>query len=355
MTKSALVRSVLCATLMILLVGSGVWAQDATLDPMAAIKRALEFDESLMMARLTLENARVTYEKNVAANLGGSPHTLRTAEIEWLKAMDTYNGQVADTVISVVQQIIGLKQSEMAVAVDEKRLGLSQLSYDRAVQRRQAQIASESELIEAELSLIESKLAYEGTLHDAARERLNFAKRLGLDDVTIVGGFEFVPVEVDLEETLELVMTDHLGLLDVEHRRFLAELELNRLRLEQAPPVDILVASNDLQLAVYRVESTEEQVTLEVENTIRAIERAEQNYQIALRRTEIERERFENTKKQVEAGFVTEESLVSAEINLLQRESALLESLKTYLVAVLNYEKLIGADLTAGVLVKGGN
>jgi len=340
----------------ILLASWSAGAEVAALTPAEVVQRAIENDVGLKTARLTLDNAEITYKRNVAANaLGGSPDALRAAEIEWQRAQETFRTEVANLVIAVVQQIIGLEQSAMAVETAKIRLDQSQIAYERAQQKYDAQIASESELIDARLALAEATLSYESALFDDEEARAALAKRLGLSDVRVRGGFAFVPVAISVEDSLQRAFAIDVGLADAKNRELSARQNLDRLQLEHAPALDLRAAENDLQIAAIRVTTTEEQLRDTVEDAVRTVERAAKNYDIALQRTQIERERYESTQKQVAAGFLTDDSLLSAQINLLQRESSLLDALRSYLVAVMQHERLIGVDVATGAVFQGGS
>lgn len=331
-------------------------AQGVVLTPLEIIKLGLEADANLKIAALNLDNARIAYERSVANNrLGGSPAALRSAEIEWLRAQSDYQNQVADAVISLLQQAIDLRRAEIRAQVEEKRLAQARLEYERARERVRAQIANEDSVVEAELAMVGRELSFDDASIALENEKESLARRIGVAAFSLGEMPPFVPYTANAEEALakarEASADLRQGQVNVEN----AELELERLRIENAPAMDLRQAANNLEIAKIRLASIETQLKESVESAARAVARTAVNYEIAARQLELARRRESITRRQAEAGFVAQDAVVNAEIAVLEAESARLEALKNYLTAVLNFEKLSGADVTQSVVLRGGS
>ena len=51
---------------------------------------------------------------------------------------------------------------------------------------------------------------------------------------------------------------------------------------------------------------------------------------------------------------MTQDAVANAEISILEAEASRLEALRNYATAVLNFQKLVGDDVTASVILRGG-
>jgi len=325
------------------------------LTPLEVIERGLETDSNLKIAALNLDNSRIAYERSVANNLlGGSASALRSAEIEWLKAQSNYRSQVADAVISLLQQSFDLRRAEIKAQVEEIRLSLARLEYERAQQRVKAQIANEDSLVEAELSMVGRELEYDEASISLENQKESLANRIGVAEFRLGEMPAFVKYTANVEEALAKAKEASADLRESQVGVENAELELERLRIENAPALDVRQATNNLEVAKIRLASVERQLKENVESAARTIARTAVNYEIAARQLELANRRLAIARRQAEAGFVAQDAVSNAEISVLEAESSRLEALKNYLVAVLNFEKLSGADVTQSVVLRGG-
>lgn len=339
----------------VLFIGVAVGAQAPVLTPAEIVARGLEADSDLKIAELTLDNAKIAYDRSVASNLvGGSPAALRAAEIEWLKAQASYRNQVADAVISLFQEAIDLRRAEIEAEVEKIRLDLARLEYERAQERFRAQIANEDAVVEAELAMVGRELTYDEESIALENAKESLGNRIGLDDFSLGAMPDLVDYDPDVEQALRLIREASAELKESQYNVENAELELERLRIENAPALDIRQATNNLEMAKIRLAAVEEQLEKSVASAARAIARAKVNYEIASRQYELAQRRLEMTRRQAEAGFVTQDAVSNAEIALLEAESARLEALKNHGAAVLNFQKLIGEDVTKSVVLRGG-
>lgn len=345
----------LVLTMLGMLAAVPAWAAAVTLTPAQIVERGIEADSNLKIAALTLDNAKIAYDRAVANNLlGGSPAEMRAAEVEWLRAQANYRGQVADAVISLFQEAIDLRRAELDAQIEGIRLDLARLELDRARERFRAQIANEDAVVEAELAMVGRELAHDDASIALENQRANLAARIGVSDFVLGDMPSFVPYTPDVETALARVREASADLMESENNVANAELTLERLRIENAPPLDVRQANNNLEMAKIRLASVERQLAQSVESAARAIERTSVNYSIALRQTELAQRRYEMTRRQAEAGFITQDAVANAQISILEAERSLLDALKNYAVAVLNFEKLIGEDVAASVILRGG-
>lgn len=334
---------------------SPVFAATLILTPIEIVDRGLEADSNLKIAALTLDNAKIAYDRSVANNLlGGSPAELRDAEIAWLKAQASYQGQVADAVISLFQEAIDLRRAEINAQIEEIRLDLARLELDRAKERFRAQIANEDAVVEAELAMVGRELSYDDASINLENLRAKLGARIGVGAFSLGEMPAFVPFSVEGDDALARAREASADLIENRNNVDNASLELERLRIQNAPALDVRQATNNLEMAKIRLASVERQLVESVESSVRAIERTSVNYSIALRQSELAQRRFEMTQRQADAGFVTQDAVANAEIAILEAEVSRLEALKNYATAVLNFEKLIGNDVTASVVLRGG-
>lgn len=340
---------------MVLLATGMAGAQALVLTPAEIVARGLEADADLKVAALTLDNAKIAYDRSVATNLlGGSAAAMRAAEIEWLKAQAGYRDQVADAVISLFQEAIEVRRAEIKAEVERINLDLARLEYERAQERFRAQIANEDAVVEAELAMVGKELAFDEESIAFENLKESLGNRIGLAEFSLGTMPQLVAFTADRDQALERVREVSAELKESQYNVENAELELERLRIENAPALDVRQATNELEMAKIRLAAVEEQLEKSVASAIRAIARAEVNYEIAKRQHELASRRLEMTRRQAEAGFVTQDAVGNAEVALLEAESALLEALKNHASAVLNFQKLIGDDVTASVVLRGG-
>lgn len=329
--------------------------EPVVLTPSEIVELGLEADANLKIAKLNLDNAEIAYQRNVANNLlVNSAQAAFNAEVEWKRAQANYQGQVADAVISLLQQAIDLRRAELRAQVEEIRISLARLEYERARERVRAGIANEDSLVEAELALVGRELEFDEVSISLESQRESLANRIGVRHFSLGAMPEFMPYSVDVEAALPKALESSADWLDSRAGVENARREVERLNLEGAPPLDIRQAENHVAIAEIRLASVERQLKESLESAARTINRTAVNYEIAVRQLELAQRRLAITQRQAEAGFVTQDTVSNARIQALEAESARLEALKNYLVAVLNFEKLIGADLRESVVLRGG-
>lgn len=342
-------------TLMWGMAAATTFASTLALTPAEIVDLGLKADANLKVAALTLDNAKIAYDRSVANNLlGGSPAELRAAEIDWLKAQAGYQGQVADAVISLFQEAIDLRRAELEAEVEGIRLDLARLELERAKERVRAQIANEDAVVEAELAMVGRELSYDEASIELENLRESLGNRIGVSEFTLGEMPVFVEFEAGLEQALVWARDVSADLRESQNSVENAELELERLKIQNAPALDIREAANNLEIAKIRLASVEQQLVDSVESAVRAIERTAVNYAIALRQSELAQRRYTMTQRQAEAGFVTQDAVANAEISILEAEASRLEALRNYATAVLNFQKLVGDDVTASVILRGG-
>lgn len=316
----------------------------------AAVAQAVR-GGALEAARLTLANARVTFEKAAADNLlAGSPLADQVARNDLRKAELDFRNSHFQAVSAVVTAYIDvLTASEQVRAADlQRRIAASNLEAAR--QKAKAGLMGSLELQQAENSALSAAqgLAEAQVGLDEALAAL--AEALGYPDTVPTAEQLAVPDPVPALPSIEVqqaIATAVQRSGEVAWRNESLEIarkQLQQAQAEQAPPLDVRAR----EYAVRTAEIQLRQARLDLERSVRlALARAgsaAQRLELARRSLEVEQQRLDGVRQQQRAGLKTELDVLQADLAVSQARQSYLNAVKGYLTALLELRRLLGEE-----------
>ncbi|MFW6279025.1 MAG: TolC family protein [Bacillota bacterium] len=345
-------KTIVFSCLVIVLVFSSLIVQGAEIEelkPSAAIELARENSLELQMARLELDNAEIDYEKSKAQNAGDeSRYNELQTELQIDQAEENFAGEEESLIISVVEDYMQILSDTEDIEITEKQKDLQKKQLEETKAQHEAGHVGNRELTETEHSYenIQNDLKY--AQQELEHLKSKFKNRLGIDQETEIELIEIERPEVmerTKEEVISMIVENNFG-LEVDRRQVqLAEVELERAEVSSVSSLDKKKLENDLKLAELNLEKNKQNIKDSAQSQYNSFLRAADSMDMAEKSLAQERENFALAEDRYEAEIVTENQLLSSEIDLLEAENSYNEAIVNYLISELNLMQSMGLDL----------
>ncbi len=313
-----------------------------------AAEQALAHDLASQIAQLNLENARITYEKNVALNLlSDSAYNRRSAESNLRTAQITFATRQADVAASAVTRYFTLLATELDVEITAAELEVALLTLESTRRKASMGTAGRLDLLDAEVEVGTAELAARRAEKSLLEEREAFAIMLGTTaDALPVLDKKPVPPEVsiDLETALERATDHSAALVGAESKLALVTLDRERALAEGVAPLDQETADLAVEIAKLELEDARRNLRLSVVRAFDEVARTRSLLELEEIQFELALERHSLVRQQFDAGLKTQSELIQADATLAEAEKGRLTALRNYFSAVLTLQKLVGGE-----------
>lgn len=314
-----------------------------------AAGRVLEHDLDAQIARLSLESARISYEKSMAANLlTNSAYDRRAAEANLRSAELTFSNQQADLVAGAIRSYIGLLSSQLTVSIRQARLEVAELNLESTRRKAEMGTASRLDLLDAQAQVETALLNVRQAEAQLARDREAFASSIGLTAASLPPLQEDLPVPevaIELESAIEKALALSASVVGARSSLELARLERERALAEGVAPLDERAAELAVNRAELELERALRAVRRSVESAFNEVERARAALEVEEVQLTAATERHALLVQQFEAGLRTRAELINSEISLAEAKTRRLSALAAYYEALLAFKKLTGEIL----------
>jgi len=317
-----------------------------------ALEKAWQNNLDLQKASLTLNNARISYEKARANTLQSeSKIDEKQAELNWQQAQNTFQKSKDGVETEVVSLYNNFKYLLSLVPLKQEKVKLAQNNLDRVKEKVKAGTAGELEELAAEISLKTARQQLESTEQqlDTARESLSLA--IGIANIVefnLVSEFE----KGAIEDSLDVYITSALQKREeIEFARKNIEIagdRLEQLRIIDSPLLDINKANNDLRLLQISLELLEESIKSDIRQRYQQLESLSSQLGLLNLRLDQARRNLDNADKQFQAGLITKDELSSKKVDFKEAELELQKSKGSGYVAYLNLQVSAGERLDLG-------
>lgn len=340
-------------------VPAAVAAGDTQTSPLSltqVIDLALTNSLTMKLASVTLDNARISYEKAKAAALAsGTPYDQQAAESNWQAAQRSFRTSQTNVIIDATNRYLSLITSQLNIKISQVQRDAAEQAWKVAQARQAANAAGPFDVLNAEANLrsAEANLA---RLKDSYAESLAALQQLiGVDNLQIPDTYPAIRLPA-LPKLEDAIATAQQNSETVAARR--RSLELARLQYEQdiladLAPLDRQASENNLKLAQLNYEQALADIAASVTSAYHGLIQAQNNLQLAQQNYEIEKQKYAITQQQAKAGIKTQTELNTAQSTLWQRQAEVQSATTSYLVSWLKFLQTIGMDQDLAEVLKG--
>ncbi|MGM0420879.1 MAG: TolC family protein [Bacillota bacterium] len=326
-----------------------VAAQSNGLSLQEARELAEANDIEFQIAEVTLDNARLRYEMNLARNLRSeSRYQELSAELAYNRAQEN-NRQTRVSIylglINDYQNIVNLDQ-ELDIARRERDLA------SREVENTQQEV---EQGLSSRIELLQQQIAYNNAAFDVItleadleQQARVFSASLGLEELPELTS-KVQPVgQLEMPSTQEAVaaaLSESFQVEAAEIEKDLAEIDLARAEAVETPDLELKELENSLELTELELTQVGEDVE---ETALERYHQVEQSYrQVELARDNLEQaeEHRRITREQRQAGLVSASALEEAEVEYHQAGLRLDEARTNYLLAYFELQNMLGVEL----------
>ncbi|HHV53839.1 MAG TPA: TolC family protein [Firmicutes bacterium] len=330
--------------------------QASSLSLSQVIDLALTNSLDMKLANITLDNARISYEKAKATALAsGTPYDQQSAESNWQAAQRSFRASQASVVIDAVNQYLTLITSQLNIKVSQVQRDAAEQAWKIAQARQAANAAGPFDVLNAEASLrsAEANLA---RLKDSYAEGLAALQQLiGVDNLQIPDTYPVIqfPALPKLEDAIATAQQNSETVASRRRSLELARLQYEQDLLEDLAPLDRQASENSLKLAELNYEQALADIAASVTSAYHGLIQAQNNLQLARQNYEIEQRKYAITQQQAKAGIKTQTELNTAQATLWQRQADVQSATTSYLVSWLKFLQTIGMDQDLAGTLKG--
>ena len=314
-----------------------------------------------------------------------TPNTLkmniRRAELGFEETEEQYERYNLAIIADVTNRFYDLYQAKEQVKIDEGLVKQSEDAYQMAVNRFQADLIPEVEVMQLEVELARNRNSLEMSIGNLRRIEDLFKHLIGLDieqEIDIAAEFEYKPIEVDIDDALDkalkyrtelrvdeinieryklnvvdadsrsefkgnIVATYGIDGTDEEYRNTFNDFDLTRsVRINFSMPLwdwgrneaEVQAAEADLKNAEYKLDDTEETLKEEVRDAVRRLDESKSRIEITEKNIELAEKTYDISLERFKNGDITSREL-ALEQNSLTRARV------EYLSALIDYKKAL--------------
>ena len=305
---------------------------------------------ALQSAALTLENARVAYDRSIASSDARLDQI--KAELQWERSQLNFGQATVRELLSLAEAYVRLQQANENLSMLEERLRLAQLDLQQAAERVEIGAASPVTELQARVAALNAELNLAG-----ARNTRQFTTLPDLADAT---GIDMAVLDAAALTSQPPAVSD-LGALDsflettaarAEHDFAARQLEIDELDLklksmQSTSPLDLQTATNTVASSRATVESTASDLQLATAGAYASAQQALGTVTLRELQLELQEENTRRTQEQFDAGLLTESQLASSQADLVGAEDALRAAQWSAYFAWIRLHDAAGTDVLA--------
>jgi len=316
------------------------------LDLPKAVEMAFVNNLEFQKTGYQLENAEIDAKRNEAENLLTQSNLLeRQNELLLFQEKEQYQQKKEDLIIQVVDEYLQLKLAQKDLQVKEKELELEKNTLEGIKAQVKAGYKVELDVLEQSNEYYDALFSFESAKLDYQKLLGNFRVTLGLNSKS---QFELAAInipdfkEIELNEALQDGRQNSVALqlntLEID----LANLELEKNKVSDAPEIDLNELENNLAITKLDYQIARQNLDYQIQSQW-------QNYvqmknEIVLSQNSLNqiKENKIIISNQLKAGLASEDEELSAIIGVLEAEYRVASSVRNYYNALLNLQSIMG-------------
>lgn len=321
-------------------------ADDLTiLDAMESVDAA---NPTLQSLELTLENARVAYDRSMASS--DARIDQMNAALQWDRAQLGFRQNKARELLSVAEAYVGLQRANENLSMLEERLRLAQIDLQQAAERVAIGAASPVTELQARVAALTAEL----NLSAARTQRQfttvrDFAKATGIDAAVLA---EAAIVTQPPQRPALNALDHYLAATSDRPEHGLAarqieidELDLQLKSMQSTSSLDLQAATNALAASRATAATTAADLQSATANAYANARQASGTVELRELQLALQEENTRRIGEQFDAGLLTETQLASSQADLVGAHDSLRAARWSAYLAWVRLEQAAGTDL----------
>ncbi|MCK4259155.1 MAG: TolC family protein [Halanaerobiales bacterium] len=315
-----------------------------------ALKMVFENNIDLKIANLTLANSKIDWEKNQLSSNADTRSQQLNLQLELAKNEDVYHQAQYNIVYGVINNFIELTQKRLTVELNKNQLQIKELDLTRITELYKKGSAKTSELMDARSAVESQKLTLHRSQEDYDKLIDTLMTKTGLEgevefselDITIKA------LEINFQTALEKAQSISFNLKDKEIRHQLANLEVEKAKVEGKPELDLNKYVNNKEIAWYRYLQAKDDLSETIKDQLWASDQALKTIEVKSVELDIAKENAKLTEIGYNQGFYTETQVLQSTVSLLNAEKTLFSAQADYILKTIQLYHQIGEDERIG-------
>ncbi len=342
--------SKIAMTLLVFVVGivgvANAAVQEGAINFNNALELVFENNLDLKIAELTLANSQIDWEKSKLSASAETRSQKLSLSLELEKNQNAYQESRYNIINEMIVDYVDLTKNRQSVEVNELLLKVNELEVARIEELYAQGSANSSELMDARSSLEDQKLTLHKSREDWNKLLDNLQWKTGLEDQVSFDELTFSveTLQFSKEEVLTKVLDTSYDLQDYDIRFQLAELELEKAKLEGKPELELNKLTNSKDIAWYHYLEAKRDLEKKVKDDLWALEIAAKTIEIKSSELKISQENYQQTQVGYQQGFYTETEYLQSQVSLINAQKALFTARADYWLKVYDIYHQTGQD-----------
>ncbi|NPV53084.1 MAG: TolC family protein [Firmicutes bacterium] len=314
-----------------------------------AVDFALQHSNAMKLASLALDTARLAYQQAKADQLiRASILADLQAEATWQAAQKNYEIAKSDLALQVEQAYYDVQKAKRGLVISQenveranKQLEIIRSKFKLGMVARLDVITAESEVAGAQVDLSKAEA-------NLALANMRFNQIIGRDlevPVELASDFGYKPVTLDMKKETERALASRLEILKAQDAVELAKKEVEVNNNDFTPALDLARSKIGLSQAEVELEDTKVNVLLEIKQNYESMKDAERRIALQEKAFAQAQESLKIAKARYDAGVITSIDLFDAQRALYQADTARLQAVFDYNVALARLYKSLSLSL----------
>lgn len=323
--------------------------QEKTLTLQDAVNLALQQAGSMKSASLELKDAEISYKQSMADQLL-KPSVLTSLSIEnaWLVAQRNFEIAKADIAMQVEQSYYDVLKAERALTLAQENLDRAKDQLKTAQSKLKLGMVAQIDVISAETEVASAEADLSKAQANLALAKMKFNNGLGLAldiPIKLTSQFSYKPMPIALDKAIQYGLSHRLEIKRAEDAITQRQKEIEVYNNDFTPPLVLEKSRIGLESAQVDLENVKANIILEIRQNFESLKDAERQVPLQEKSLEKARESLRIAKARYDAGVITAMDLADAQRGVYQAETAYLQAMFDYNVAVAKFYKSLGMSL----------
>lgn len=319
------------------------------------INRALKENVDLKLAELNLEEARINFKKSNLQNLmTNSKLQDLMAKLQMVQADENYRTQKNSIIIDIASKYLDIVKLNQQLKTNEKEVKLE----ERKVEKVKAEVEVG---YKGNLDLFNQQTIYQDTVNalemnqGSKKQKIKVLKqKAGVDNeanfnIKIISLNKPEKWNITEDKAVNMALKNN-SIIEIRQKQVtVAEVDLDRAKIGGTPELDL--KQKEIALKRSRLNLIREKQNIEnsVQTQFFQYKQSLKSLNIADQRVIQAREQYKIIREQHQAGLVSRNDLLTAEVNVLKAEEGYTTALINYYINKLRLQDLIGIKLEVNI------
>jgi len=317
---------------------------------------ALEHSASMLLAKSSVEDAKLSLEQTEATNLTKpSPTSVYQARMSLESARKNLEITKQDVILNTDQLYYSLLRAEHLVSISEQALALAERQFEIAMAKESVGMATKLDIMRAENQTTSARNSLASALLNKNLAMVALNQAIGFDPETILSPRDDFSYEntgdLDLNASIEFALANRVEIAQAQSAVEIADMNVKLADNSFTPRLTYERAK--LAAADARVKLTEQQskIAFAVRQAYVALKQAEAKVELAGLKVNEARENLRITQLLFEADMATNVEVLSAQNQYTQSQIDAVQAIYDYNTTRSQFKRAIGdtAGLAGGV------